>query len=397
MSVLSKKKNQLLLISGNAVSYMGDLFFLYAINWWIISKTGDTKIIGIISSLVILPMLILNIIGGTTVDILNRKKLMIICDFINGITMTLLGIISINYPSITMIALVYILSSAVFAIFSIASRSIVSEVINSEDIVSFNAWFNSMENIIKVISPLFSISLINVVPIHVIFLINGATFLFSGFSEIFIDYQYKKDNLTKTKNGIILFKNGIKYIWKNKNLRKMILTASLVNFFIAGYNLYIPLFSKSVLNSPMAYSGALTAEAVGSIFVVVTSRLFSKYDEKILTNGIIFGLMGSSLLLIQFKEIIMLYISTFLFGLFLGQFNVSFFSYVQKNVDSDYQGRVFSVIFTLASILMPVGNLFFGFIGKIVIQYGFYIIGVGIILISFYFILKNNENIKICE
>ncbi|WP_129410115.1 MFS transporter [Marinitoga lauensis] len=181
MKIFSKKKNQLLLISGNAVSYMGDLFFLYAFNWWLISKTGDTKIIGIISSIVILPMLLLNIIGGTTVDILNRKKLMIICDFMNGILMIFLGIISINYTSIKMIALIYIASSAIFAIFSIASRSIVSEVINNDDIVDFNAWFTSVENIIKVLSPIISISLINIVPIYIIFLINGITFIFSGF------------------------------------------------------------------------------------------------------------------------------------------------------------------------------------------------------------------------
>ncbi|MBM7558987.1 MFS transporter [Marinitoga litoralis] len=394
MKRLSKKKNQLLLISGNAVSYMGDLFFLYAFNWWLISKTGDTKIIGIISSIVILPMLILNIIGGTTVDILNRKKIMIICDFINGILMTLLGIISINNPSIKMIALIYILTSAIFAFFSIASRSIVSEVINSNDIVSFNAWFTSVENIIKVLSPIISISLINIVPIYIIFLINGITFIFSGISEIFIDYHYNKKNHKKRENGIVLFKDGIKYIWLNNNLRTMILTASLVNFFISGYNLYIPLFSNNVLNSSIAYSGALTAEALGAIFVVLTSKLFSKYDEKIITNGIIFIFMGTSLLLIQFKIIIVLYISTFLFGLFLGQFNVSFFSYVQKNVDSEYQGRVFSVIFTLVSLLIPLGNLFFGFLGKYVIQYGFYIIGFGIILISSYFIVKNNESLE---
>nr|WP_276318808.1 MFS transporter [Marinitoga lauensis] len=130
------------------------------------------------------------------------------------------------------------------------------------------------------------------------------------------------------------------------------------------------------------------------MFVVITSKLFSKYDEKIITNGIIFIFMGISLLLIQFKTLIILYISTFLFGLFLGQFNVSFFSYVQKNVDSEYQGRVFSVIFTLVSILMPLGNLVFGFLGKYVIQYGFYIIGFGIILISLYFIVKNNVSLE---
>ena len=51
-----------------------------------------------------------------------------------------------------------------------------------------------------------------------------------------------------------------------------------------------------------------------------------------------------------------------LMGGFLTMFNIQFFTIVQKSVDSEYVGRVYSVIFTIAILFMPVGSIVFGFI-----------------------------------
>lgn len=90
-----------------------------------------------------------------------------------------------------------------------------------------------------------------------------------------------------------------------------------------------------------------------------------------------------------------------LFGLFIviggffTLFNIKFFSMVQKVVINEYIGRVYSVIFTVSILFMPIGSIFFGLVAKIDNLLGFLFVGVGIIFssLTYNFILKNNRNI----
>ena len=46
-----------------------------------------------------------------------------------------------------------------------------------------------------------------------------------------------------------------------------------------------------------------------------------------------------------------------LFGISLTALNIQFMSYVQVAVDENYLGRVFSIIFTVAVLFMPMGGV----------------------------------------
>ena len=57
-----------------------------------------------------------------------------------------------------------------------------------------------------------------------------------------------------------------------------------------------------------------------------------------------------------FPSAYMLALYPALFNLFLTMFNLQFFSYIQKNVDNVFLGRVFGIIFTVAILFMPIGT-----------------------------------------
>ena len=57
-------------------------------------------------------------------------------------------------------------------------------------------------------------------------------------------------------------------------------------------------------------------------------------------------------------------------------------SYVQVAVEEDYLGRVFSIIFTVAVLFMPIGSLFFsGWMDPTDVN-SYYTVGGGIVLLS---------------
>ena len=71
-----------------------------------------------------------------------------------------------------------------------------------------------------------------------------------------------------------------------------------------------------------------------------------------------------------------------LFAASLALFNIKFNSFVQINVDKDYLGRVFSIIYTIAVLFMPLGSVVFSAVLGTQTPYGYYVIGIGIVLLA---------------
>ena len=98
------------------------------------------------------------------------------------------------------------------------------------------------------------------------------------------------------------------------------------------------------------------------------------------------GATGASLVLLPIASLsgnlIVCLLPFLLFGAMLTMFNINFMSYVQIHVDEDYLGRVFSVIFTVAVMFMPIGSLVFSFLNIVESVSGFAIMGGGIILLA---------------
>ena len=67
-------------------------------------------------------------------------------------------------------------------------------------------------------------------------------------------------------------------------------------------------------------------------------------------------------------------------GTALTVFNIQFMSYVQLRADEAYLGRVFSIIFTVAVLFMPVGSFVFSFLLDTSSPAGFAVVGGGIML-----------------
>lgn len=88
-------------------------------------------------------------------------------------------------------------------------------------------------------------------------------------------------------------------------------------------------------------------------------------------------------------------LSPALFSLFLSIFNIQFFSLVQKDVDNDFLGRVFGIIFTITILFMPIGTGFFSVALNPNNSFNLFIIGSCITILSLVFrILFKKYNIR---
>lgn len=238
-----------------------------------------------------------------------------------------------------------------------------------------------------------AIFLYNILGIHGVLLLDGLSFLIAA-SLIFFIVPINEEVVTKEKTTISgIFndlKMGFKYVYSHKTIFIIIILSALVNFFLAAYNLLLP-YSNQMFGeiSDGLYGTFLTAEAIGGFIGAILSGFVNKSLSSkrlmllLACSGIM--LMLSTPFYSIFHNVIVLALSPSLFSLFLSIFNIQFFSIVQRDVDNEFLGRVFGIIFTIAILFMPVGTGFFSVVLNPNNTFNLFIIGGSITVLSLVF------------
>lgn len=95
---------------------------------------------------------------------------------------------------------------------------------------------------------------------------------------------------------------------------------------------------------------------------------------------------------LKFSQVIILILFA-IFSTTVAMFNVNLMSHLQISIDSNFLGRIFSIIFTISGLFAPFGTLFASWIDIKSWQI-FQLIGIGqlvIYLVSLLFINLNSE------
>lgn len=238
-----------------------------------------------------------------------------------------------------------------------------------------------------------AIFLYKLLGIHGVLLLDGLSFLIAA-SLIFFITPVNEEVDTKenmTIRGIFDdLKIGFTYVYSHKQILTIIALSALVNFFLAAYNLLLP-YSNQMFGSISSglYGTFLTAEAIGGFIGAILSGFINK---SLSSKRLMLFLAYSGLMLMltapiyyMFRNVIILAFTPALFSLFLSIFNIQFFSIVQRDVDNEFLGRVFGIIFTVAILFMPLGTVFFSVVLNPNNTFNFFIIGVSITILSLIF------------
>lgn len=393
------EKNEILLFFGQWTSKVGDIIFDYINSIVIVSVfQSSSLILAIYQSSQTFINVLFNLIGGTIADIGERKKILIISDFLSALICLIASFfINSNHMAIALI-LANIGLALIFSFSSPTFRSIIPEMVHSDRIGFFNSISNVGFELIGMVCPVIGLALINFIGAREALLVNAVTFAISAVSEIFLVSNIKRnENKIEKKNIFIEILEGLKYLWNHKKIFILVIISALINFFLAGYNLLLPY--TEVMYEKGFYGKILVASAIGGICgSFINSKIPSKFTNRGTIMGLFLMITGISTIsfpIFSFNRNIFISLIPFvLFSIALTMFNINFMSFVQMNVNERYLGRVFSVIFTIAVAFMPVGSFFFSKFCDITNINSFYIIGIGILSLSVICILlflKNNE------
>ncbi len=386
-----KQYNYVKLIINRILDQIGNVFYDYANAVWIASMGSlGQKFLGIYQITETITSIIFNPIAGAVADNSKRKKVILITDIISAFICILISIIANDDLLLYGIIVANIILSITYAFSSTTFKSIVPNTIEKDRVLSFNSTVETILQIMSVISPLMTFYIYNAFGIRVALFINGISFIGSFFVILSIkeeetDEETEDDiNLKKTFSELLHdIKDGMKYIIVNKDLLELLILSAIINFFLSFYNFLLP-FSNTIFGHADMYSKLLTFGAIGSIVGAFTSKFIPNTRKYLLIS---LGFCGAGIVVIalpSFYSISLLisYIGNLSSMAFLTIYNIHFVSRIQNHVSDEYLGRVFSTVFTVAILFMPIGTFVISMIPLVYSGLMFLIVGLTIVFLS---------------
>ena len=321
------------------------------------------------------------------------KKIIIATNILCGLSCITLSFISQEQWLVYAIVITNVILAFMSAFSGPSYKAFTKEIVKKDSISQLNSLLETTSTVIKVTIPMIAIFLYKLLGIHGVLLLDGLSFLIAT-SLIFFITPVNEEVETKenmTIRGIFDdLKIGFTYVYSHKQILIIIALSALVNFFLAAYNLLLP-YSNQMFGSISSglYGTFLTAEAIGGFIGAILSGFINK---SLSSKRLMLFLAYSGLMLMlvaplyyMFRNVIILAFSPALFSLFLSIFNIQFFSIVQRDVDNEFLGRVFGIIFSVAILFMPLGTVFFSVVLNPNNTFNLFIIGVSITILSLIF------------
>lgn len=390
MKIKKTHLNEVLLLCGKWTSGFGNIIFDY-LNKCFIASIGGTAalLLAAYQSAEAVMRILFNLVGGVVSDRHERKRIAVVTDMLAGMVCLIL----VKLVQFDFYVLAVIIANAILEIIkafnSPTYKALAREMIIKERIEKVNVVSTIGSQVIKIVGPLLSLLLYNWVGSKGALLINAATFFISATTEILLRPINDVERVSKKKHGFIGdLKSGLIYIVRQKEIFSVIILASIINFFLAGYNLLLP-FSNTVYRHwhENSYSLIVSTEAIGGILgALICSKLThaGKVSLQSLANCLL--LSGVSLCavvpLARLGSLYIVLLGYLVFTIGICIFNIKFMTYIQIETDAEYLGRVFSVVYTMAGMFMPLGAITFSQILNVENQGSYLWVGIGIIIIS---------------
>lgn len=389
-----KNRNIKLILSSKSISEIGNVLFDFANNTFLAGINPTTfSLVAVYQASESMIGILFNLFGGVIADTFKRKKIIIGTNILCGIACVILSFIFKEKWLTYAVVLANVILAFMSAFSGPSYKAFTKEIVKKDSISQLNSLLETTSTVIKVTVPMVAIFLYNILGIHGVLLLDGFSFLIAA-SLIFFIVPINEEVVTKEKmtiGGVFSdLKIGFKYVYNHKPIFVIIILSALVNFLLAAYNLLLP-YSNQMFGeiSDRLYGTFLTAEAIGGFIGAILSGFVNKSLSSkrlmllLACSGIM--LMLSTPIYSIFHNVIVLALSPALFSLFLSIFNIQFFSIVQRDVDNEFLGRVFGIIFTVAILLMPVGTGFFSVVLNPNNTFNLFIIGGSITVLSLVF------------
>lgn len=359
------KRDAALFFSSQTLSLLGSSLVQYAIMWHITleTKSGIMMTLSVICGFV--PTLLLSPFAGVFADRYDRKKIIMLADgMIALVTLALALVFAAGHDALWLLLLAQAVRAVGSALQGPAVGAILPQIVPAESLMKANGINGTIQSTIMLVSPLVSGALMGLAPLQAIFFVDVATAALAiGVLLFFLRVPpHEKASRRQETSYFLDMRLGFRYIRDHRYL---------VRFF-AYLGGFVFLVTPAAFLTPLQVTRSFGAEVwrLTAIEILFSSGMmlgglvmssWGGFKNRMRTMLLSNLIMAACTIALGFIPWFWLYLVAFgVFGVALPMYNTPAAVMLQEHVESDFLGRVYSVMTMLQTSLMPLGMLIFG-------------------------------------
>jgi DHA3 family macrolide efflux protein-like MFS transporter len=355
--------------TGQAFSVLGSQLVQFALVWWLTQETGSAMVLATAALVGMLPGILLGPFAGALVDRTNRRRVMLVAD--GGIALATLGLALLYAAGIMRPWHIY----AIMMIRSLggtfhwpAMQASTSLMVPRKHLARVQGANQTLFGALNIVSPPLGAVLIELLPLHGVLGIDIGTALLAIVPLLFVAIpQPPRLSEAGAAFKTTLWQDvveGLRYVAGWTGLCLIGLMATMINMLFTPAMTLLPLVVTKHFGGQALELGWLnSAWGAGVVLGGLTLSVWGGFKRRMVTSltGVI-G-MGVGSLLMGFAPAGALWLALagmFMAGLMNPIANGPLFAAVQATVAPEVQGRVFTLMGSVASAVSPLGLLIAG-------------------------------------
>jgi len=368
-------------VTSKMISSFGAQVCTFAISFYILSVTGSATSFAALLICNIIPRTILAPFAGYIVDTFSKKKVVIIAQIAATLT---LGILFLYSTIVGFEIWIFYVGTTILSVcgtFSgLAFTASISSLINKERLqqaMSLNQMAMSFSAIGAPVIGGWIYGFIDLTTFFLIYFIASFIALILESTMDFKLYSVLKGNKEKEKEKIWeSIKLGFVYLKSKQVVMTIITVALFINFLFGSFEVgfsYVLIQELKISEEKFGLINGTFAFGMLVMSIILSKRKPFKYPLVIskifiMSTAIYFTLIPLPLLITIPADFLIYYymILMFIFGANMILVNMPIGVVMQTTIDEQFRGRVFSIMDTFGTALLPIGMILFGFLFDVV-------------------------------
>jgi DHA3 family macrolide efflux protein-like MFS transporter len=359
-------RNFSLLWFSQLVSQLGDKSYNIVLMWWLLEKTNSPFFVSSFLIVSMLPELIFGPVAGVYIDRWDKKKIIVVSDFVRGTIILLLAILyQSKFLEIWHIYVAALCISFCSALFNPTIMSVIPVIVEKDKLRQANALSQMVVGAVSIIGPLLGASSIVMVGYMGVLIFNGISYIISGIAELFLCMTTIE---VQTKESVInSLERGLRFIWADIRVLVIVTVIAIVHVFVGSVVVIMPFLAKLLDGNGIDNLGLLQSAIGGGM--ILGAGYSSKYVCKSFSEWYLFyaimymglGILTLGTLQLIHIELVGFYIIVcIIIGSCIAITSVLWRTIAQICVPAEMSGRVFSVFSTTGNISLPISIGIFG-------------------------------------
>ncbi len=379
--------------TGQAFSLLGSQLVSFAVIWWLTQTTGSATVLATASLVGLIPQVVLGPLTGALVDRWNRRLTMIFADGSIALATVVLAVLfALGHVQIWQVYTLLFIRSVGGGFHWPAMQASTSLMVPQQHLARIQGFNQMLQGGMSIASAPLGALLLSVLPMEGILAIDVTTAMLAITPLLFfqVPQPERLDLQAGAQTKVTVWADlvaGFRYVWSWPGLMLIGIMATIINFLLTPAFSLLPILVTKHFHGQAFHLATLeTASGIGFIVGGLVLGAWGGFKRRVNTSlmGLFFMGVGCLAMGLLPGSAFVFAVATMLFlGIINPIVNGPLFAAVQAVVAPDMQGRVFTLISTLAGGMSPIGLMIAGPISdKLGVQTWFLIGGVVTILMG---------------